>query len=171
MAGSRPTYCWDTSVLIAWITNEIRPPGEMEGVHEYVSRIDAGRAALIASVIVLTEMLDANIGAPAAEKLRSIADRSNVQLVDVTPPIAQLASEVRNYYQLLHERDSGGRLTTPDAIHLATALTYGVDEFNTFDDGQKGRENRGLLGLGNTVADRPLVICKPQVTQLKLPVL
>ncbi len=174
MAGPKSTFYWDTCVFLAWIRNEIRPAGEMEGVREYVDQIDTGKASLVTSVITISEMLECRIEQAAAAEFRRVMDRSNVLLVDVTYPIAELASVIRNYYQLLDDRDGQGKIATPDAIHLATAIVYECSEFNTFDDGKKDKDARSLLGLGTGVADHPLLVRKPAarpkpaVTQLEL---
>lgn len=61
------------------------------------------------------------------------------------------------------------KLSTPDAIHLATALIYEVNEFWTLDDGKKNPKYLGLLELdGHEWLDK-LVIKRPHVEQPELP--
>jgi hypothetical protein len=57
---------------------------------------------------------------------------------------------------------SGGKtLSVPDAIHLATAIQYRVDEFHTFD-GEGNSRYLGLLPLSGNVGGHKLTICKPK---------
>ena len=72
--------------------------------------------------------------------------------------ITKLAHQIRNVYP---------KLSTPDAVHLATGIHYEADQFHTFDDG--GKDGMSLLGLNGNVAGYPLVVCKPPMTQYRLP--
>src|SRR5277367_6240872 len=63
--------------------------------------------------------------------------RRNVVQISVDTRISQRASAIRNYYN-----QRGTKLTTPDSIHLATAIIYEADEFHTLDgDGKRQRAN------------------------------
>jgi len=58
---------------------------------------------------------------------------------------------------------------TPDAIHLATAITYEADEFHTLDGAGKKKRSTDLLKLGTKIAGRyNLLICKPEGPQAGL---
>jgi hypothetical protein len=89
-----------------------------------------------------------------------------VQLLDNDLRVSALAREIREYYEAQSKIDGLPRLTTPDAIHVATAIHYKADAFWTFDDGGYG--GRSLLSLNGNVAGHPLVVCKPVATQLRL---
>ena len=73
-------------------------------------------------------------------------------------------------------RRPADELTTPDAIHLATAIAIGCDRFFTFD-GQDPKEKRGrkLLPLGPTIAGQyslaTVLPRRPVQAQAKLPFL
>ena len=61
------------------------------------------------------------------------------------------------------------KLSTPDAIHLATAMIYKADQFWTFDDGKKNPKYLGLLELdGHEWLDK-LAICRPTIENPELP--
>jgi len=69
----------------------------------------------------------------------------------------QIAHDLRNHYAML----GGKTLSSPDAIHLTTAILYRVDEFHTFDeDGSSG--SLGLNPLSGNVGGHRLTICKPE---------
>jgi hypothetical protein len=80
--------------------------------------------------------------------------RVSRQAMDIR--VAELAHDLRNHYAEL-----GGRmLSTPDAIHLATAIHYRADEFHTFDSGSSTK-SLGLIPLSGNVGGHKLIICKP----------
>ncbi|MFH2101786.1 MAG: PIN domain-containing protein [Chloroflexota bacterium] len=159
---------WDSSIFIAWLKDEQRPPGEMDGVLEYVYLVEAKRIKLITSTLTRTEVFEANLTNDVREKYSKLLSRRNVQLIDADLRVAELARNLREYYQSQSKKDGTSRLTTADAIHLATAIHYRVDEFHTFDDGKKG--GLSLLSLNGNVAGYQLTIRKPPVSQYRLPI-
>jgi predicted nucleic acid-binding protein len=162
-----PLVAWDTSVLLALIKDETRAEGEMDGVYEWARRVDSGEVRLILSSMFRMEILESTLPMEALEKLDQILDRSNVVEVEMGPRVINKASELRDYYQRRREIVSAPGLSTPDAIHLATAILYGVDQFHTFDERDKP-SSLGLIPLSGDVAGHPLVICKPPVDQFAL---
>jgi predicted nucleic acid-binding protein len=162
-----PLVAWDTSVLLALIKDETRPNGEMDGVYEWARRIDDGEARLVLSSMFRLEVLESTLPMPALEKLDRILDRSNVTEVEMGPRVINKGSEIRDYYQRRRPTVGGPGLSTPDSVHLATAILYGVDEFHTFDERDKPG-SLGLIPLSGDVAGHPLVICKPKVHQFAL---
>jgi len=38
MAGASPIFYWDTCLFIAWLKDEARKSGEMDGVREVIAR-------------------------------------------------------------------------------------------------------------------------------------
>ncbi len=71
--------------------------------------------------------------------------------------------QYRDYYQQRKTTDNLPTLTTPDAIHLATAIIYRANEFHTFDEHNETRKRRALLPLNGNVAGYPIVVCKPPI--------
>ncbi len=155
MKTANPRYYWDTCIFLAWLTNEARPPGEMEGVAEVAALFDRREATLVTSVLAKTEVLESSLDATGRAFFDDIFKRSNFVLCDVTEPISDLAREIRDHCQL-----SGRKIKTPDATHLATAIAYRVDAMHTFDG--------GLLSLSGNGTGRPLLICKPKGVQGEL---
>jgi PIN domain len=95
--------------------------------------------------------------------------------IQATAPIMDMAAEIWDYYQRL--KDGGGSnlptVETPDAIHLSTAIHYDCKFFYTFDERDipgGTRPKRGLIPLSGNIDDcYPLIICKPKVDALGLP--
>jgi predicted nucleic acid-binding protein len=107
-----------------------------------------------------------------AEKLFYDAIQGAHQVEDVTPPIAHKAREYRDYYHDHpvtdpHTGKVRNHLTTPDAIHLATASILKCETFWTFDGcSVKKQDNTiGLLWLENRVGEDDLIISQPNGPQ------
>jgi hypothetical protein len=98
-----------------------------------------------------------------------------IQVKEASAPIMDLAHEIRDYYQRLRNDGNSNLPTveTPDAIHLSTAIIYECPVFYTFDENDApsgSRPKRALIPLSGNVANRyPLIICKPKVEALGLP--
>lgn len=151
---------WDACIWIAWLTDEEREPGDMNGVLESVNHIQCGRIDLVVSRIIETEVLDSALGKEAASIFQKTLKRFNVTTVDFEPPIVALSKEIREFYA--GEKRQGVATKVPglaDAIHLATAINQKVEAFYTFDNGRYG--GGSLLRLNGSVAGHPLAICKP----------
>ena len=160
---------WDTCVLLAWLKNEPRKAGEMEGVIAAAREVMQGKTGLITSTLTRAEVFDGKLERSERDKFRKLFRRSNVQFAPFDLPVARLTSDIREHYA-----DSEFELLTPDAMHLATAINYKVLEFQTFDSGNQRLRNpskykySGLLPLGNMVAGHNLRIRKPTAQQLSL---
>lgn len=150
---------WDTCVFIAWLKDEARAPGEMEGVAEMVKAVDKGHAVIVTSVLTTTEILESKLTPPQCDKLHKVFKRPELQKVACDDRVATKAREIRDFYQR-----RGQKLMTPDSIHLATAILYDVGAFFTFD-GSSGRVKKNgvkLVPLNGDVAGHPLRIFVPK---------
>jgi len=157
---------WDSSIFIAWLKNEKRPNSEMDGVHECVKDTEVGKIKLITSVITRTEVFETNLSEDVKKSYEKLLNRRNVLLLDQDLRVSNLSREIREYYNRQRDQDGLPGITTPDAIHLATAIHYGAHAFYTFDNGKKS--GRSLLSLNGNVAGHPLTICKPPIVQFRL---
>jgi predicted nucleic acid-binding protein len=147
MPGNKPPlYYWDACLFLAWLKDEERNIGEMDGVRDIIQRMKRRDAKVITSVLTTVEVLEARLPAGIESAFKELLKRINRQSMDIR--VASLAHDLRNYYV-----KSGRSLKTPDAIHLATAIHYRVDEFHTFDD--------QLLSMSGDVGGHRLTVCKP----------
>ena len=165
MAGSEPIYYWDTCLFLAWIKDEERKSGEMAGVREVVERAKRREVKLITSVLTLVEVLEARLPVGMDSLFKDMMKR--VTRISMDIKCASVAHDLRNYYELKKTEHGGKILSLPDAIHLATAILYRVNEFHTFDnDGDK--KTLGLIPLSDNVGGNRLIICKPQAKNPEL---
>lgn len=87
------------------------------------------------------------------EKMDAVFDDNNItKLIDVSPTIATKSREiVRN----TRFSNSAKLIKPKDAIHVATAITYGAEKFYTYD--------QTLLNWSETDAVENLKICLPDI--------
>lgn len=146
MPGANPLYYWDTCLFLAWLKDEDRKSGEMDGVREIIERSQKRDCRLMTSVMTSVEVLQGNIPAGVDRMFKGLLKR--ISRIGMDTKIADLAHDIRNHYL-----KDGKKISVPDAIHLATAILHRADEFHTFDE--------QLLNLSGDVAGHRLVICKP----------
>lgn len=152
---------WDSCCWIGLINQEDRWFGDLQTIFESAQR---GDAQLWISTITLLEVVKvpSEVGMPRPWPDANIAQVDNLFLQDYVRTVQldqQIARKAREIYR--STPSLGGRKQM-DAIHLATALYYSVDEFHT-DDGED------LLGLDKTLSCRDgrlLRICKPKDSSL-----
>ncbi len=59
MPGKNDTIAWDTCIFLAWLKNETRAIGEMEGVAQSVADIEHNRINVIGSSLIYGEIYEA----------------------------------------------------------------------------------------------------------------
>ncbi len=155
MAGANPVYYWDTCLFLAWLQDENRKRDEMDGLREVITRYKRREVRLVTSVLTQVEVLQSKMPAGINNAFADLLKRMTRVSVDIK--IAALAHDIRDHYV----KSGGKTLSVPDAIHLATAIQYRVDEFHTFD-GEGNSRYLGLLPLSGNVGGHKLTICKPK---------
>ena len=148
---------WDSCCWIGLINQEERWFGDLQSLFESAQR---GDAQLWISTITILEVVKvpSEDGMPRPWPDANIAQVDNLFLQDYVRTVQldqQIARKAREIYR---STPSLGLRKQMDAIHLATALFYSVDEFHT-DDGED------LLCLDKTLTCRDgrlLRICKPK---------
>lgn len=162
VTGKPPLVYLDSCILIASLKNEKRSdPAEMKGVKDLIKHIDEGKLNMITSALTKAEILRCTLSRDAQQKLDDVFKRRNVQVVETTHVIWDKTHDLRDHYK--KEQLAGGpkTLSTPDAVHLATAVVYGADKFYTFDGKSSGGKARPLLPLSGNVAGHDLIIERP----------
>ena len=157
MRKGKPVYYWDSSVILAWISNESRKHGEMEGLAEIVRMVTNNDAIVITSVATRTEVLKADLSNDSQALFDRLFQRQNMEFKDITTPISDLASEILKHYKQANQKN----MSFADAQHLATAIIFKVDEVHTFDE-------KHMISMSGNVAGHTLKICKPKGKQTEL---
>lgn len=168
MAGSTPVIYIDSCVFIAAITGEKRKGDEAQHVAGVMGELERRELVAVTSALTRTEILECSLTPQQKNVLDRIFGPPKTQVKDVTRPILDLATEIRNFYQeaRLAGRSNLPTVEIPDAIHLATAIYFDCGTMFTFDENDreegKSRPKRGLIPLSGLVANRyELTIKKP----------
>jgi hypothetical protein len=61
MAGASPAYYWDTCLFLAWLNDEQRNSGEMDGIREIIGKSKRRECRLVTSVLTQVEVLQSRI--------------------------------------------------------------------------------------------------------------
>jgi predicted nucleic acid-binding protein len=165
VAGAEPTYYWDTCLFLAWLKDEQRLTGEMDGVREIIERSKRKEVRIVTSVLTKVEVLSGRMPVGMDTLFSGLMKRIHPLSMDIK--IAQVAHDLRDYYSNNRAQYGGKMLGTPDAVHLATAILYRVTEFHTFDNDGDAK-TLGLLPLSGNVGGNRLTICKPQARNPQL---
>jgi predicted nucleic acid-binding protein len=157
---------WDACVYLAWLMEE-KSHGKvhMDAIAQIANENFQRKNVIITSTITFIEVMASKIRAEKEALFRKSFRTGDHIAYDVDPPIALRARELR---ENLAKHESGKNLSTPDAIHIATALIYKADCLFSFDDGQKEKRHLGLLELNKDARVDGLEICKPNVPQQEL---
>ncbi len=112
---------------VAWIYLLERHPVHYPTARRFFARLEAGELQGVAASLVLTELLVPayRAGEPrrARELARILENFPHLRILDLTPPVALRAADLRARYGL----------RTPDAIHCATAMAARCDAVLTND--------------------------------------
>lgn len=166
MSGRTRSAYWDTCCFIAWLKNEKgHPPGTLDALDEQARLCDRGEFVIVTSAITITEVLKGVIGIKESDQFHKATRRRHLQVVACDQRIAGLASEIRNDIHATSKPGTLVKCTTPDAIHLATAVKLAVDRMHTMD----GVNGGGLLRWNGHPAVHGLRIAVPFVDQPHLP--
>lgn len=157
----KPSAYWDACAWIALIQQE---HGRFEVLDYFRDKAEAGDIEIWTSAFTLAEVFKrpcgpAITGQPLPQKGLAVADDKNfedyllkpwVQMVQVDIDVGTLARRLLRRYNIRKPQD---------AIHLATALFYNIDELHTFD-------GEDLLKLDGKIRRRDkmqLRICPPTI--------
>jgi predicted nucleic acid-binding protein len=159
--GSRKIY-WCTNLFIAWLKDEkCWPNSVITGIQDVVYEVESNDAILFTSSLTRAEIFMGTLTADQKAKYAGLMRRTNVTEISADARITDRASSIREFYNT-----KGTKIQTPDAIHLATAIVYKADEFQTLDglgQGSKPGEIKlgKLLALNGSVAGYSLRIVHP----------
>lgn len=173
MSGSRPPIVyWDSCVFLAHLARESVDNLSLSGMADWAERADAGRAIIVTSSISIVEVIPANISDDLRGDFQRLFDGPHYHRVACGNRVSELASRLRRHYDT-NKAVNGKRLSTPDSIHIATAILYEATEFHTFDGAGDPKSfskkaSLPLIPLSGNVAGHNLTICTPRTEQLRI---
>ncbi len=171
MAGSKIEY-WDSCIFLALLKRETNhEPGELAWLEQQAHRFDNGELVLATSSITITEILAAGFDDIQNTRIKAMYQRDNFVFIDASRRVCELASDIRNFYlknPVKPESNKSWNVATPDAIHIASAITLNqraaqTVRLLTFDCNDKPKTKElGLTGLSGLIANQyPLEIVRP----------
>ena len=151
-------FCWDACLFIAHLNGEVRSEEEAAGMREVLELIRTGKAHILTSAVISSEVLNrASDAGRARDALHVMLARPGFTVVDANLAIGTKAGEFR---ERVNYQGSPHNLKRNDAIYAATASLYGVDALHTFDP--------DLLDLNGSPLIDFLKVCKPRGLQTTL---
>jgi predicted nucleic acid-binding protein len=157
MKAGKPSIYWDTAVWLAWLLGESHwPDTVLVGIADVVAQLEAGKLNLFTSSITRSEIFQGRLSQEQKQKWSDVMRRSDVHAVAADDRVNDRSSAIREYHQA-----RGMKIATPDGIHLATAVLYKADEFQTMDGLQKNGTTRRVLSLNGDVGGYPLFVTHP----------
>ena len=158
---------WDSCLFIRYLTDDPQTDkdrAQLENIKPLFEAAHKGHILIVVSTLVLAEIRPRE---PFNQRHYDLIDdlfyrgRSNVRVVAVTPPIARKASELGVTHKAM---------TSPDAVHVATALLEQVSVMYTFDGDKDGERRRSgkLLGYNGILGDPRLPIVAPPEPAMKI---
>lgn len=157
--GKQKIY-WDSNIFLAWLKNEQQEPSVTDGIEEAIRKVRNNEIVLFTSVMTRTEVLESTLPPEAQDKFSKLFDRRNVTMVNIDKRVSDKAHSIRDYY-----RQKNIKLSSADCMHLATAILYSADEFQTLDGSGKRKRPNDLIPLNGNVAGHNLKICVPHAVQ------
>lgn len=157
MKAGKKVVCWDTAVWLAWLLGERQwPDTVLAGIEDVILDLEKGRLLLMTSSITRSEVFEGRLTPVQKNLWTSILRRSDVHAIAADDRVNDRASQIREYHA-----SRGVKLLTPDAIHLATAVLYKADEFQTMDGLDKSGKPKRILALDGDVGGYPLFVTHP----------
>lgn len=121
MAGTKTVY-WDSCIFLAYLHKEDHHK-EYAVIKRTADQFDLGVVDIVTSSIALVEILESRLSLELRSKFRELLKRPNLVQVDASSGVMLKASEIRNFFHS-NPIDVGQQktLSTPDAIHVASAI-------------------------------------------------
>lgn len=156
MTGAEiPKYYFDTNIFLDWLNrNQSRP--DSNAVFGLMQNVLQNQVNLVTSQITRLEILECKTDSTAYKTWIRLQGRRNVAVQAATSKIMDITLEIRDYYQ--SQKESGAiskrTISVPDAIHVATAIYYNVDEMFTFDAGKTDKKTLSPSDLVSPIAGK-----------------
>ncbi len=126
---SNKLICWDANVLIYFLKGEFL--GNKQYIMDVVNYVEENKYILGFSTLTYVEVLECTMSNETIQKFEKfMKNREKVSIYVVDIVIAKKAQQIRNVIK----ENIGKTISTPDAIHVATAIVNEAETFHTFDD-------------------------------------
>jgi len=159
---SRERVYLDTNVILDWVARRSDSKGST-GVGGLIGAICSNGLDAVVSDIARLEVMECKADPTMWRAWTSLRARRNVQVAGCTRAVMDRAAEIRNHYQAVKDADPSAKRapSTPDAIHVATALIFDCQTMYSFDEGRKAKDLSPLDMSPLVMGKYPLKIIRP----------
>ena len=140
MSGKTTVIYWDSSAFGALLKEDKNHgDGVYDALLSQAGAFDRNQIVLSVSTVGITEVLSMDLRDDARERFESMIRRSNFQTIALSDGIAQQAARLRRHCYGKEKNGAGEPyiLTTPDAIHVVSAMLIKADVLVTLDSVNK----------------------------------
>lgn len=138
---------WDSCVYISCIQET---PSRISTLKKIIQQAEDGEIVLITSTFILAEVVKIKdcplTSDEQSDKIKDFFDNEYIKVRDLDRKTASMANEIARAHSI----------SPADAVHLATALRWQCDSFQTYD-GEKGGPTK-LLAFDGKIGKPPLKI-------------
>ena len=147
---------WDSCLLLAFLQDKPEERELVDIISALLRRAEAGDTLIVVSTLVLAEIRPVRPYNPDHDEVfwdLIHTNRPYVKVVSVSPRIAELAATIGSEH----------KISTPDAIHVATAWSERVEVMLTMDGSSsvESRRSGKLLSFDEQIGKPPLSIKMP----------
>lgn len=160
MGGKATVVYWDSSAFIALLKGENdHGDGVYDALLSQAGAFDRDQIILATSTVGITEVLSIDLSDEVRERFESMIRRSNFQTVDLNDSVARQAARLRHH---CYGREKNGVgepyvLTTPDSIHVVSAMLIKADVLVTLDSENKSvRTDRREMAMTKVASHYPV---------------
>jgi len=151
MSGKEAVVYWDSSAFLALLKGEkTHGEGVYEALISQAGAFDRGQIILATSTVGIAEILSANLPDGPIEQFEQMIRRSNFQTITLSDVVSRHAARLRRHCYG-REKNGAGQpfvLTTPDAVHVVSAMLIKADVAITLDsDNKTVRTDRREMGM------------------------
>lgn len=168
--ANKKVVCVDSCVFISFLKGEAdkdRTTEEKSNLRGFFTDFVEGRVHIVFPTMERIEILACKVPTGSMELFHKFVARQNADEVPLSKPISLKAAEIRNELYLLRKNDpSFHKLSTTDAVVIATGIIYGCDYIYTYDGARTDGKDRRLLTLnGRNLSGNVIHIKRPESTQ------
>jgi predicted nucleic acid-binding protein len=176
MASNQPTFYWDACIFYEVLGDEPVSPEKKAAIDEFLQLNKDGKNLVITSIITHLEVVPKKLAEKdkaAERKYLGLFDGKRFLDMEISRNVLMRAREIRDFYYRPASIKAGTKakiMDSADAVHLATASIYGVVDFHTRDDDDKGSKIPLVSlykwsGIGKLCGKYPLSIVSPEHDQ------
>lgn len=160
---SRERVYLDSNVIIDWVSRREEASLKV-GVGGLISAICSNKLEAVVSDITRLEILECKSEPTMWRAWTSFRARRNVQVAGCIRSVMDRAVEIRNHYQSIKDQNPSVKRapSTPDCIHVATALIFECPTMYSFDAGRKANDMSPLDMDPIVMGKYPLRIIRPE---------